>query len=105
MNRLERLIFDIRKQLFPYHHEHDIERGCERWEVQDGDCLTSWIAGQLGICRKKNGCSEKRMCAFYSYSDLARKNYEICREIILVLENGEARVNLVETEGENDPAK
>jgi len=96
MNRLERLILEIKKQLFPYHHEHDIERGCERWGVEDGDYLTSWVAGQLAICRKKNGCADKRMCSFYSYSDLARKNYEICQEIILVFENGTARCSFVE---------
>ncbi len=96
MNRLEKLILDIRKQLFPYHHEHDIARGCERWGVQDGDCLTSWVAGQLEVCRKKNRCADKRMCAFYSYSDLARKNFEICQEVILVFENGEARCNFIE---------
>ena len=100
MNRLERLIFDIKKQLFPYHHEHDIERGCERWGVQDGDCLTSWVAGQLAICRKKNKCGDKRMCVFYSYSDLARKNFEICREVILVFENGDARCDFLEKDKE-----
>jgi len=36
------------------------------------------------------------MCAFYSYSDLARKNFEICQEVILVFENGEARCNFIE---------
>ena len=34
MNRLEKLILEIKKQLFPYHHEHDVERGCERWGVR-----------------------------------------------------------------------
>jgi hypothetical protein len=101
MNRLEKLIDDIKKQLFPYRHEHDIARGCERWGVREGDCLTSWVAGQLDICRKKNKCADKRMCVFYSYSDLARKNFEICREVILVLENGEARCCFTEnSEGE-----
>ena len=96
MKRLEKLIFDIKKQLFPYHHEHDIDRGCERWGVKDGDCLTSWVAGQLAICRKKNKCADKRMCVFYSYSDLARKNFEICQEVILVFENGDARCGFTE---------
>ena len=40
------------------------------------------------------------MCVFYSYSDLARKNFEICREVILVFENGDARCNFVENSGE-----
>ena len=99
MNRLEKLIFEIKKQLFPYHHEHDIEQGCERWGVEDGDCLTSWIAGQLWVCRQKNKCAKKRMCVYYSYSDLAKKNYEICREVMLTLENGDARCSFVEKDG------
>jgi len=91
MNRLEKLILEIKKQLLPYHHEHDVERGCQRWGVEDGDCLTSWIAGQLATCRHKNRCDKRGLCAYYSYSDLAKKNYEICREVILILENGDAR--------------
>jgi hypothetical protein len=98
MNRLEKLILDIKKQLFPYSHEHDIERGCERWGVDEGDCLTSWVAGQLSICRQKNKCAKKRMCTFYSYSDLARKNFDICEEVILILENGEARCSFAKKE-------
>ena len=39
------------------------------------------------------------MCAFYSYSDLARKNFEICREVILVFENGDARCDFLEKDG------
>ncbi len=91
MNRLEKLIQEIKRQLFPYHHEHDIERGCERWEVESGDCLTSWVIEQLSNCRQKNRCSKRGMCVFYSYSDIAKKNYEICKEIILLFENGEAK--------------
>jgi hypothetical protein len=96
MNRLARLILDIRKQLIPYRNEHDIVRGCERWGVDDSDILTSWLASQLETCRRKNRCDAKGMCVFYSYSDLARKNYDICRQMILVLENGEARCSLIE---------
>jgi hypothetical protein len=91
MNRLEKLIIEIRKQLIPYRHEHDVERGCERWEVGDADLLSSWVAAQLAVCRRKSKCEKKGMCVFYSYSDLARKNYEICREMILLLENGDVQ--------------
>ena len=47
MDHLERLIRDIRKQLSPYHHEHDTERGSERWEVDERDYITAWVAEQL----------------------------------------------------------
>jgi hypothetical protein len=100
MNRLERLILEIKKQLLPFHQEHDVERGCERWGVDDGDCLTSWIAGQLCVCRQKNKCGKKGMCVYYSYTDLAKKNFEICREMILSLENGDARCSFVKKNGE-----
>lgn len=105
MNRLEKLIVEIKKQLLPYHHEHDIERGCERWEVEEGDCLTSWVAGQLAVCGKKNKCADKKLCAFYSYSDLARKNYLICREVTLMLESGDARCNFTENGDKDGTAK
>jgi hypothetical protein len=95
MNRLEKLILDIRKQLFPYRHEHDIERSSERWLVEESDCLTSWIVAQLEVCREKNKCAKRRTCAFYSYSDLAKKNFEICQEMILILENGEAGCSFI----------
>ena len=99
MNRLERLIMEIKKQLFPYHQEHDIERGRERWAIEESDYLTSWVVGQLDTCRKKSKCAEKGMCVFYSYSDLARKNFEICRELILAFENGEAACKFTEKKG------
>ena len=99
MNKVEKLIAEIRKLLFPYHHEHDIGRSCERWKVENGDCLTSWMIGQLANCRQKNRCSAKGLCAYYSYSDIAKKNYEICREIILLLENGEAKCVFTDEEG------
>jgi hypothetical protein len=91
MNRIEKLILEIKKQLFPYHHEHDIGRDCDRWRVGSSDCLTSWMIDQLTNCRQKNRCSKRGMCAYYSYSDIAKKNYDICAEIILLLENGEAK--------------
>jgi hypothetical protein len=105
MNRLEKLIAEIRKQLLPYRHEHDIERGCERWDVEKGDCLTAWVAGQLIACGTKNGCAEKKLCAFYSYSDIARKNYQICREVTLMLESGDAHCSFIENDNENGTAK
>jgi hypothetical protein len=90
MNRLEKLILEIKKQLLPYHHEHDIERGCERWAIDEEDWLTSWVAEQISNCRKKNRCDKKELCAYYGYSDIARKNYSICREVSLLFESGEA---------------
>ncbi|HEY5132591.1 MAG TPA: hypothetical protein VII85_02780 [Candidatus Krumholzibacteriaceae bacterium] len=101
MNRLERLIREIKTQLFPYRNEHDIERGCERWGVGEEDCLTSWVVGQLSVCREKSKCAKKRMCAFYSYSDIARKNFEICQEVILILESGDAKCSFVEKDEES----
>jgi len=100
MNKLEKLILEIRKQLLPYSHERDIERGCERWGVKDIDCLTPWIASQMENCRQKNRCSKKGLCAYYSYSDLAKKNFQICREISLLLENGEITCKFIEKEEE-----
>lgn len=91
MDRLERLILDIRKQLSPYQHEHDTERGSERWKVDEKDYVTAWVAEQLSNCHKQSGCDRKCMCIYYSYRDLAKKNYDICREIRLRIENGEIR--------------
>ncbi|MCK4237165.1 MAG: hypothetical protein KAX38_08590 [Candidatus Krumholzibacteria bacterium] len=89
MDRLEKFIREIRQQLFPYHHEHDIVRGGKRWKVGKGDYLSSWIAEQFRYCKKKNRCARRGMCAHYRYSDLARKNYDICNEVMLRIENGE----------------
>jgi hypothetical protein len=91
MNRIEKLIHEIRNQLLPYHHEHDVEQSCERWEVEDRDCLTSWVVDQLTNCRQRNRCAKRGMCVYYSYSDIAKKNYEICREVTLLFESGEAQ--------------
>ena len=88
MKELERLIRDLRKQLLPYHHDHDIESGRRRWDVAEEDYLTSWISWHLGMCRERNRCYKRERCAFYDYGDLAKRNYEICYELLLRLENG-----------------
>lgn len=102
MKRLESLIREMRKQLLPYHHEHDIERGGQRWDVGTGEYLTSWIASQLKSCHDKNRCSKRGKCSFFSYSDLAKRNYAICREILLRIENGEIRCSFESDETEVD---
>ncbi len=89
MRKLNRLIKELRKQLFPYHHEHDIERGGKRWKVENREYIASWLAEQLRSCRKKNRCDRRSRCAYYDYSDLSRRNYEICYEMMIRLENGE----------------
>jgi len=104
MKRLERLIREMRKQLLPYHHEHDIERGGQRWDVGTGEYLTSWIASLLKSCHDKNRCSKRGKCSFYGYSDLAKRNYEICHEILLRIENGEIRCLFEGGENEKDGA-
>lgn len=91
MKRLEHLIAEIKKQLFPYSHAADVERSCERWSVSESDCLTSWTAEQLKNCRKKNKCDSRGLCVYYSHSDLASRNYAICREMILLFESGYIR--------------
>ena len=102
MSRLERLIEEMRRQLLPYHHEHDAERGAERWSVDENEYLTSWIVEQLLNCRKKNRCDRRGSCVNYSYGDLARRNFEICREVILRLEAGSIRCRFAESENEED---
>ncbi|GEM_PF-1765316 len=94
MKRLERLISDLRKQLFPFHDEHDAERSCERWEVGKGEFTALWLLEQLRNCRKKNRCDKRGRCVYYSYSDLSRRNYEICYEVILRLENGDMKCSM-----------
>jgi hypothetical protein len=93
MNRLEKLIAEIREQLLPYRHEHDVHKGCDRWDVEDEEALTSWVAAQLASCKKKNGCAKRGLCAYYTYADIAKKNFEICREVILLMEEGEIEVS------------
>jgi hypothetical protein len=101
MKRLEKLIRDMRKQLFPYHHEADIERGGSRWNVETGEYLSSWLAGQLRNCRKKNRCERRGRCAYYNYSDLSKRNYEICYEILIRMESGEITCEIEGGEGED----
>ncbi|MDD3642590.1 MAG: hypothetical protein PHQ19_03900 [Candidatus Krumholzibacteria bacterium] len=96
MKGLERLIREMRKMLLPYHHEHDIESGARRWQVGESEYLASWISQQLRVCREKNRCHRRESCVFYEYGDIAHKNYEICYEVLLMLENGEITV----TEGD-----
>ncbi len=92
----------MRKKLFPYHHEHDVERGGERWDVGKGEYIESWFYEQLRICRKKNRCSRDNRCVFYEYSDIAKRNYDICLEIQLRLENGEIKCAMGEDDSESD---
>ena len=101
MKRLEKLIREIRGKLFPYHHEHDINRDAERWNVAEGEYLESWLVEQLRICRKKNRCERGTKCVFYEYSDIAKKNFEICLEVQLRLENGEIKC-LIEDDPEGE---
>jgi len=88
-SRIDRLVEEIKKQLFPYSLEHDIERSCDRWKVGNEDCVTSWVVEQLRSCRKKNKCDKRSLCVYYSHGDLARRNFDICREIIILIENGD----------------
>ncbi len=98
MKRIEKLIREMRKQLLPYHHEHDIESGGQRWKVGNGEYLSSWIAEQLRICREKNRCYKRGRCVFYDYGDLSMRNFEICREVLIRLENGEISCEIDEEE-------
>ncbi|MBN1163707.1 MAG: hypothetical protein JXB45_03955 [Candidatus Krumholzibacteriota bacterium] len=100
MKKLEKLIKEMRKQLFPYHHEHDIERDEQRWMIKSGDYLESWIAEQLRICKKKNRCAKRGKCVFYDYGDLAKRNYEICHQVLLRLENGDIVCSIEAAEDE-----
>jgi len=102
MSRLHKLIEEMRRQLLPYHHEHDAERGGERWSVDENEYLTSWIAEQLVNCRQKNRCDRRGRCVYYSYGDLARRNYEICREVMLRLESGEISCRFKEEHAAED---
>jgi len=88
MDRLEKLIREIQQQLLPYHHEHDIERGSERWEVSRNEYITAWIAKQIRNCHERNRCEKKGLCVFYNYRDLAKRNFDVCYEILLRLESG-----------------
>jgi hypothetical protein len=102
MNRLEKLIRDMQRQLFPYHHEHDIERGGQRWEVEEGEYIASWIAEQIRNCQTKNRCTKRGRCAFYTYSDLAKRNYEVCYEVLLRIENGDLKMSMEDHDNETE---
>lgn len=98
MDRLQKLIKEMRRQLFPYHHEHDIERGKARWDVKEGEYLASWVAEQLKNCQKKNRCKRRGRCAFYSYGDLAKRNFDICYEVLMRVESGEISMKVQHAE-------
>jgi hypothetical protein len=98
---LKQLIKALRKQLLPYQHEGDTERGGKMWEVEEHEYISAWIAGQLRVCRQKNRCFKRERCVFYEYSDLSRKNYEICYELLLQMENGNLSCSLNE-EGDSE---
>ncbi|MBU8921041.1 MAG: hypothetical protein KOO63_04380 [Bacteroidales bacterium] len=102
MRRVEKLIKEMQKQLFPYHHEHDIERGMKRWDVGEGEYLSSWLLMQLKACHSKSGCDKRGKCIFYEYGDLAKRNFEICNEIQLRLENGDIRCLLEKDDEKTD---
>jgi len=98
MERLERLIREIQQQLLPYHHEHDIESGGKRWDVERDEYITAWIMRQIRNCHERHRCEKKELCVFYEYRDQARRNYDICLEILLRLESGEIQCRLTEDE-------
>jgi len=102
MERLEKLIREIQQQLLPYHHEHDIERGGERWEVGRHEYITAWISKQIRNCHGRNHCEKKGLCVFYNYRDLAKRNFDICYEILLRLESGAIQCNLTGEEIEEE---
>jgi len=89
MDSMEKLIREIQQQLLPYHHEHDIDRGGARWEVGRDEYITAWIGKQIRNCHERNRCEKKRLCVFYDYRDQARRNFDICYEILLRLESGD----------------
>ncbi len=98
MKILEKLIRDIKKQLFPYDHESDITRDQSRWEIDSSEYLESWFLEQLRICSGRNGCDRNGKCAHYSYSDQARRNYDICRQVRLMLEDGKIKCKFSDKE-------
>jgi len=92
----------IKKQLFPYRPEKDVEAQSIKWDVSAGEFITSWLRVSLINCRKLNGCEKDERCRYFGYTDLAKQNYSICREMILRLENGEIKCELVKKEMEKD---
>ncbi|HMA75976.1 MAG TPA: hypothetical protein VKO43_01580 [Candidatus Krumholzibacteriaceae bacterium] len=91
MNSEEMFIKKIMRQRFPYRPEKDIKSQSHKWEVTPGEYITSWLRLNLLNCRKENKCDRDQRCSFFSYSDLAKQNYSICREMILRLENGQIK--------------
>jgi hypothetical protein len=89
MSTLEKMIKEIRRQLLPYRHDQDTAKDFDRWDVNEEECLTAWLLDQIAACRKKNGCEKRGTCTFYGYSDISKRNYDICYEIQLLLESGD----------------
>jgi hypothetical protein len=94
MKSEETFISKIRKQLFPYRPEKDIEVQADKWDISEGEYITSWLRMNLINCRRANGCEKEERCRFFGYTDLAKQNYSICREMILRIENGEINCEL-----------
>ena len=90
----EIFIKKIKKQLFPYKPDKDVEAQSDKWDVSPGEYITSWIRLNLINCRKSSGCEKEERCRYFGYTDLAKHNYTICREMILRLENGEITCKL-----------
>ena len=97
----EIFIKKIKKQLFPYKQDKDIEAQSVKWDVSTGEYITSWIRLNLINCRKSSGCNKQGRCRYFGYTDLAKQNYTICREMILRLGNGEIKCDF---EGESKEA-
>lgn len=100
MKELERLIREMRGHLSPYQHEHDLESGMRRWQLQGEEVVAAWIGQQLDACRRKHRCYRRERCVFYEYGDIATRNYSICYEVLLQIENGTITCQL--DEGERD---
>jgi hypothetical protein len=102
MKELEKLIKELRKQLLPYHHDHDLDSGERRWEVGREEYLSSWIARQLEMCHDRNRCDKRGRCVYYEYGDLAKRNFEICREVLLRMESGDITCSFTEDSAASD---
>lgn len=86
------LIDLIKQQLLPYRHPKDIGSAERRWSVEDSDYLRDWLLEALKSCYRRNKCEKRGKCVHYEYSDQARANYRICKEFILLMENGSITV-------------
>jgi len=96
MSEIDDLVEMIKKQLFPYRHTRDIDIDSARWEVNDVEFITEWVKEMLKNCTKRMRCKNKGRCAFYEYSDQSRRNYEICRRVILLMEDGKLSLDEVD---------